>query len=80
MKFELGKTLESVITRWWEDIHEVHTDWSTETAIDDLCDRIYLWLPKEQNADNSQRMETVIAVDTHNKLLQKIKSKLRSKK
>ena len=80
LKFELGKTLEQIITRWWKDIHEVHTDWSTETAIDDLIDQIQFWLPKEQSHEGTQNASVIDLVDGYNDALTKIKSKLRNKK
>jgi hypothetical protein len=80
LKFVMGKTLEDIVTRWWCDIFSTNTDWDMETSIQDLCDRIFLWLPKEQDSSGTQRIETIVAVDTHNELLQKIKSKLHNKK
>lgn len=80
LKFELGKTLEQLIHDWWERIFTINSSWDSETSVDDLCDRIELWLPKEQDSSGSQRIETEIAVDTHNELLRKIKSKIHNKK
>jgi signal-transduction protein with cAMP-binding, CBS, and nucleotidyltransferase domain len=80
LKFELGKTLEEVCMRWWDDIFSINSSWDSDTSIQDLCDRIFLWLPKEQDSSGTQRMETEIAVDTHNELLRKIKSKIHNKK
>ena len=80
LKFELGKTLEALITRWWCDVFTTHEDWDMETAIDDLCDRVELWLPKSQSAVGSQNVDTELLVDGFNDCLTKIKSKLRNKK
>jgi hypothetical protein len=81
LKFSLGKNLEQLIERWWCDVFSgPHENWSMEECISDLCDRIFLWLPKEQNSDGTQRIETIVAVDTHNELLRKIKSKIHNKK
>jgi hypothetical protein len=81
LKFEMGKTLEALITRWWCDVFGgINQDWDMETAIDDLCDQIELWLPKQQNASGSQNVDTELLVDGYNDALNKIKSKLRNKK
>jgi hypothetical protein len=81
LKFELGKTLEALITRWWDDVYDgIHQDWDREVAIDDLVDRIQLWLPREGSSEGSQDHYAIVATDAENALLQKIKSKLRNKK
>jgi len=81
LEFQLGKTLEQLIERWWCDVFtNKKYDWDMETAIQDLCDRIFLWLPKEQDNSGTQRMETEIAVETYNELLSKIKSKIHNKR
>jgi hypothetical protein len=80
LKFELGKTLEALITRWWCDVFTTHEDWDMETAIDDLCDRVELWLPKSQSASGSQSLGVEDMVEGFNDCLKKIKSKLRNKK
>jgi hypothetical protein len=80
LKFELGKTLEALITRWWCDVFTTHEDWDMETAIDDLVDQIQLWLPKEQSHEGSQNIDAIIATDGYNDALKKIKSKLRNNK
>ncbi len=80
LKFELGKTLEDICMRWWDDIFSINSSWDSVTSVQDLCDRIFLWLPKEQDSSGTQRLETEIAVDTHNELLRKIKSKIHNKK
>ncbi len=80
LKFELGKTMEQLVERWWCDVFGgINSNFTMEDAIDDLVDRIQLWLPREQDSSGTQRIETEIAVDTHNELLRKIKSKLRNK-
>jgi len=80
LKFELGKTLEALITRWWCDVFTTHEDWDMETAIDDLCDRVELWLPREQSHEGTQSASVIDLVDGYNDALTKIKSKLRNKK
>jgi len=80
LKFELGKTLEDLITRWWCDVFTTHEDWDMETAIDDLVDQIQLWLPREQSHEGTQDVSVIDLVDGYNDALKKIKSKLRNKK
>ena len=81
LKFELGKTLEALITRWWDDVYDgIHQDWDREVAIDDLCDQIELWLPKSQSSSGSQSLGVEDMVEGFNDCLKKIKSKLRNKK
>jgi len=80
LKFELGKTLEELITRWWCDAFTTHEDWDMETVIDDLIDQIQLWLPREQSAEGSQSVSVIDTVDGYNDALNKIKSKLRNKR
>jgi len=81
LKFELGKTLEALITRWWCDVFGgINQDWDMETAIADLCDQIELWLPKSQSASGSQSLGVEDMVEGFNDCLKKIKSKLRNKK
>jgi hypothetical protein len=77
----MGKTLEALITRWWCDVFGgINQDWDMETAIDDLVDRIQLWLPKEQDSSGTQDVSVIDLVDGYNDALTKIKSKLRNKK
>ncbi len=81
LRFELGKTLEALITRWWDDVYDgIHQDWDREVAIDDLIDQIQLWLPKSQSASGSQSLGVEDMVEGFNDCLKKIKSKLRNKK
>jgi hypothetical protein len=80
LKFEMGKTLEALITRWWCDVFTTHEDWDMETAIDDLVDQIQLWLPREQSHEGTQSASVIDLVDGYNDALTKIKSKLRNKK
>ena len=80
LKFEMGKTLEELITRWWLDIHTVHKDWDVPTYVDDLIDQIQLWLPKEQDSSGTQDVSVIDLVDGYNDCLEKIKSKLRNKR
>jgi hypothetical protein len=82
LRFELGKTLEALITRWWDDVlyGGIHQDWDREVAIDDLIDQIQLWLPREQSHEGTQSASVIDLVDGYNDALTKIKSKLRNKK
>ena len=80
LKFELGKTLEDLITRWWLDIHTDYKDWDVPTCVDDLIDQIQLWLPKSQSASGSQSLGVEDMVEGFNDCLEKIKSKLRNKR
>ena len=81
LKFVMGKTLEQIIERWWCDTFTgTHGKWSMEECIDDLIDQIELFLPRSQSSEGTQSVYTEVAVEAHNELLQKIKSKLRNKK
>ena len=81
LRFELSKSLEALITRWWDDVYDgIHQDWDREVAIDDLIDQIQLWLPKSQSHEGTQSASVIDLVDGYNDALTKIKSKLRNKK
>jgi hypothetical protein len=82
LRFELSKTLEALITRWWDDVlyGGIHQDWDREIAIDDLIDQIQLWLPREQSHEGTQSASVIDLVDGYDDALTKIKSKLRNKK
>jgi hypothetical protein len=81
LKFVMGKTLEDIVTQWWCDTFTgTHEKWSMEECIDDLIDQIELFLPRSQSSEGTQSVYTEVAVEAHNELLQKIKSKLRNKK
>ena len=80
LRFELSKSLEDRIYKWWETCFVHHPEWSMEECVEDLLDIITLFLPGEQNSEGTQNIDTVVAVEVHNELLQKIKSKLRNKK
>jgi hypothetical protein len=80
LKFELGRSLEDRIYKWWETCFVHHPEWSMEECVEDLLDIITLFLPGEQNSEGTQNIDTVVAVEAHNELLRKIKSKLRNKK
>ena len=81
LKFEMSISLEELITDWWWDVHGGIIDsWSVDSCIAELCERVCYWLPDEQDSSGTQRIETEIAVDTHNELIRKIKSKLRNEK
>jgi hypothetical protein len=78
LKFEMGKTLEQLIERWWCDVFVGPNEkWTMEECIADLCDRIHLWLPKEQSAAGSQSLGVEDMVEGFNDAIQKIKRKLR---
>ena len=74
---EPSKTLTDILYRWWCDVFTSHSDWDMETSIEDLVDRIELFLPKEQSAAGSQNVDVVFLVDGFNDCLKKIKGKLR---
>jgi hypothetical protein len=80
LRFQLGKSLETRIYKWWETCFVHHPEWSMEECVEDLLDIITLFLPAEQSHEGTQNIDTVVAVEAHNELLQKIKSKLRNKK
>ena len=78
LKFQMGKTLEQLIERWWCDVFVGPNEkWTMEECIADLCDRIHLWLPKEQSAAGSQSLGVEDMVEGFNDAIQKIKRKLR---
>jgi hypothetical protein len=72
-----SKTLTDLIYRWWSDVFTTHSDWDMETSIEDLVDRIELFLPKEQSAEGSQNAYVESAVEGFNDCLTQIKGKLR---
>ena len=74
-----SKTLTDIIYRWWGDVFTTHSDWDMETSIEDLVDRIELFLPKEQSAEGSQNHYVESAVEGFNDAIKQIKSKLRNK-
>jgi hypothetical protein len=80
LKFELGKTLEGLISDWMDDCVPAYSTWDYELGIAILIQRIEKWLPKEQSAAGSQNVDTELLVDGFNDCLKKIKSKLRNKK
>jgi hypothetical protein len=47
-----SKTLTDLIHRWWEDVFTIHSDWDSETSIEDLVDQIEMWLPKEHDTNS----------------------------
>ncbi len=78
LKFEMGKTMEQLVERWWQDVFiGINSHWDMGTAIADLVDRIQLWLPKEQSYEGTQNIDTVLQVEGYNDAITKIKSKLR---
>ena len=72
-----SKTLTDILYRWWSDVFTTHSYWDMETSIDDLVDRIELFLPKEQSAKGSQNAYVECSVEGFNDCLKKIKGKLR---
>jgi len=80
LRFELSRSLEDRIYKWWETCFVYHPEWSMEECVEDLLDIITSFLPAEQSAEGSQNIDTVVAVDGYNDALKKIKSKLRNKK
>ena len=71
------QNLTDLIYDWWGDIFTTHSDWDMETSIEDLVDRIELFLPKEQSAKGSQNAYVECSVEGFNDCLKKIKGKLR---
>ena len=71
------KTMTDILYRWWCDVFTSHSDWDMETSIEDLVDRIELFLPKEQSAAGSQNAYVECTVEGFNDCLTKIKGKLR---
>ena len=78
--FGSGKTLEDKIYKWWETCFVTHCEWSMEECVEDLLDIIELFLFCSKRSSSSQNAYTEVSVETHNDLLDKIKSKLRNKK
>jgi hypothetical protein len=74
---EPPKTLTDILYRWWSDVFTTHSDWDMETSIEDLVDRIELFLPKEQSAKGSQNAYVECSVEGFNDCLNKIRRKLR---
>lgn len=68
LRFSLGPTLYEVIEDWYF--------YTTDASVLDLVQKIEKWLPPEQSSTGTQSTETEIAVEAHNELLTKIKSKL----
>ena len=71
------QNLTDLIYDWWEDVFTTHSDWDMETSIEDLVDRIELFLPKEQSAAGTQNAYVECTVEGFNDCLNKIKRKLR---
>jgi len=65
------KTLRDVVYDWWDDV------FTEQTSINDLIDRIEVWLPKEQSAQGSQNVYVECSVEGFNDCLNKIKQNLR---
>ena len=71
------QTLTDLIFDWWNDIFTSHSDLDMEASIDDLVDRIELFLPKEQSASGSQNAYVECSVEGYNDCINKIRRKLR---
>jgi hypothetical protein len=80
LKFELGKTLEGLISDWMDDCVPAYSTWDYELGIAILIRRIEKWLPDFQSHEGSQSSSVIDLVDGYNDALTKIKSKLRNKK
>jgi hypothetical protein len=80
LRFELGKTLEGLISDWLDDCVPAYSTWDYELGIAILIRRIEKWLPDFQSSSGSQNVDTELLVDGYNDALTKIKSKLRNKK
>ena len=74
---EPPNTLTDIIWTWWTDVFTTHEEWDAENAIEELVNRIELFLPKEQSAAGSQNAYVESAVEGFNDAIQKIKRKLR---
>jgi len=71
------QSLTDLIFDWWEDVFTTNSHWDMETSIENLVDKIELFLPKEQSAAGSQNAYVESAVEGFNDAIKKIKSKLR---
>ena len=62
-----------------QSLYDLIDDWFGDpmATTEELIDRIEKWLPKEQSAAGSQRVEVECAVDGFNDCLKQIKSRLR---
>jgi len=80
LKFELGKTLEGLISDWMDDCVPAYSTWDYELGIAILIRRIEKWLPDFQSAAGSQSLGVEDMVEGFNDALTKIKYKLRNKK
>jgi hypothetical protein len=80
LKFELGKTLEQLVTDWLDDFVPTYSTWDGEVDIAVLMQRIEKWLPDFQSSSGSQSLGVEDMVEGFNDCLKKIKSKLRNKK
>jgi hypothetical protein len=80
LKFELGKTLEGLISDWMDDCVPAYSTWDYELGIAILIRRIEKWLPDFQSHEGTQSASVIDLVDGYNDALTKIKSKLRNKK
>jgi hypothetical protein len=80
LRFELGKTLEGLISDWMDDCVPAYSTWDYELGIAILIRRIEKWLPDFQSHEGTQSASVIDLVDGYNDCLTKIKSKLRNKK
>jgi len=46
------KTLTDLIYEWWDDVFTTHSNRGMQTSIEDLVDRIELWLPTEHDTNS----------------------------
>ena len=46
------QTLTDVIADWWDDVFTTHSNRGMQTSIEDLVDRIELWLPTEHDTNS----------------------------
>ena len=47
-----SKTLTDLIYEWWDDVFTTHSNRGMQTSIEDLVDRIELWLPTEHDTNS----------------------------
>jgi len=72
-----SSTLTDLIYDWSDSVFTTHSELETKTCIENLVDKIELFLPKEQSAEGSQNAYVESAVEGFNDCLNKIKRKLR---
>lgn len=74
-----GKTLKVFVNKTARTLKEIFlkSGYLQPNQIEDLIDQIEVWLPREQSAAGSQRLEVEMSVEGYNDCLNEIKRKLR---